>query len=787
MAKTPKNNEQPAEVSNFSMSNFFKVCIRKWFWFLICLVFSVGIALFYIYRKQPEYKRYEQILVTDQDSDSGVGGVSNAFSSLGLFSKNTNVYNELLTMTSPAILYQVADSLHLDMNYTEKDGLRSKTLYGSNLPFVVTLLDIDKQSAASFRIRLFPDGKAELFKFVRFLPDGKKKYKEEVKGNSLYGEFDTPLGKISIAPNPQFKGALKPESKVYTVSKMALQTTVELYGLKLKGDLADQDADVIELSIEDVSVQRAVDILNYVLLVYNQNWLDDKNRMANATSQFIDERLKVIQTELSDVDKSIAEYRKETGTFDVETSTATALEFSSKMGESLMADNNQLAVTQYMKDFLKENNNITTILPINLGIASQDLTQQIAAYNELLMNRNTIVANSSETNPLAENYAMQLKQLRAAIDLTIDNRIAGLKTSIENTQKEITKNYTEMANIPEVSLPLLSEERQQSVKQSLYLFLLQKKEENELTQKFSSDNIKIITPPVGPLSPVAPRKFLILLVAVIIGFGFPLVLLFYLESSDNTVRNKKDLDSLLLSFAGEIPRHGKPGPLSGFKFRLNNKKIDELLVPDVVVEDGKSDEVNEAFRVLRGNLDFLSGKNPDHQCVMVTSMNSGSGKSFVTYNLALSYAVKGKKTLVVDCDLRHPSLSLIDGNPSQGLSSYLSGSLDSWQPLVKESSRNAHLFVLPVGQIPPNPAELLENGRLGEFIREASPIYDIIFLDCPTAHKTVDTSSIAKWADRTMIVVRAGMLDKSSLKEINEDYEQQKFPAMSVILNATSL
>ena len=536
-----------------------------------------------------------------------------------------------------------------------------------------------------------------------------------------------------------------------------------------------------------MSVQRAVDILNYVLIVYNQNWIDDKNKMANATSKFIDERLKVIQSELSDVDQSIAEYMKNTGTFDVATSTSTALEFSSKLGESLMADNNQLAITQYMKDFLKENNDITTILPINLGIASQDLTQQISAYNELLVNRNTIVANSSENNPIAENYALQLKQLRGAIDLTIDNQIAGLETSIANTKKEIAKNYSDMSKLPEVGLPLLSEERQQQVKQSLYLFLLQKKEENELTQKFSADNIKIITPPVGPLAPVSPRVGLIIIVAVILGLGIPFVVLFYLESSNSTIRNKKDLESLSISFGGEVPQVGKKTNLKEYKTKLPGRKPKDEHPPKQVVVEGHRDIVNEAFRVIRGNIDFMSGKGKDHQAIMLTSINPGSGKSFVTYNLALSYALKNKRVLIIDCDLRHGSSSLTVGMPNKGLSGYLSGSSDDWKTLVKESPANPNVSVLPVGQMPPNPAELLEDGKMHELIEEAKEEYDVVLLDCPPVNIVVDTQIIAQWADRTLFVVRAGLLEKSALRELNEFYEEKKFKNMSVILNGTEM
>ena len=787
MEQNKKKYKESEEITDFNLKDFLKICLNKWYWFAICLIFAVGIALFYIYRKQPEYKRYEQILVNNQDSGGGgIGDISNSFSSLGLFSKNSNVYNELLTMTSPAILYQVADSLQLDMNYLERDGLRFKTLYGTNLPFRVDMLDIDRQGNAGFRMKLKPNGDKELFKFVSYSPDGKKiKHKEEISIPASTTEFDSPIGRIKITPNPKYVPGIEEETKEIRVGKMAMQSTVELYGLKLSGDLADDDADVIELTIEDVSVQRAVDILNYVLYVYNSNWVDDKNRMAQATSTFIDERLNVISNELDNADKTIALFRKESGVISVQASTESNLQLGSKLEEKYIEESNELSIAQFMKDFLAQNNNITTVLPVNLGLASVELTNQIIAYNDLLLNRNNIVANSSESNPLAKSYADQLWQLRSSLVRSIDNQISTLQTTLKSTQKEIDKNFALMTNSPEATLPLLAEERQRLVKQNLYIFLLQKKEENELTQKFTADNVRIITPPVGPLKPVSPRKGLIIVVACIIGFGVPLILLYYLETSNNTIRSKKDLDTLTMSFAGEIPQVGGKANLKALKDKIPGKKKMDEKPPLAVVSEGKRDVVNEAFRVIRGNIDFMSGKNAGSQVIMITSFNPGSGKSFIAYNLGASFGLKNRRVLIIDCDLRHGSSSMYVGMPKKGLTEYLTGNTDNWESLVVKAPDAQNLSILPIGKMPPNPAELLEDGRLATLIEEARKDYDIIFLDCPPVNIVVDTQIVSQWADRTLFVVRAGLLERSALKELNEFYEEKKFKNISVILNGT--
>lgn len=786
MADTNQYNNSSEEISDFNLKDFIKICLSKWWWIAICVVCAVGISLFYLYRKQPEYKRYEQILVNDQNSNSGgVGDISKTFSSLGLFSKNSNVYNELLTITSPAIMYQVADSLQLDMNYSQKDGLRAKTLYGSNLPFRVDMLDIPNQGSAGFRMKLEPDGTMKLFKFYK--AEGSKilKFKEEIDVASGTDIIETPIGKIQISPNPRYVPDGNTDTKTIYISKSAMQNTVESYNKQLSGDLADQDADIIELVIEDTSVERAVDILNYVLLVYNQNWINDKNKMSVATSKFIDERLKVIQVELGDVDQALAEFMKKTGIPDMKTAIAVNLETGSKVEQELIAANNELSMALYMQEFLKNNDNLNTVLPVNLGINNASLGQQVISYNELLLTRNNVLNSSSASNPLVQNYDGQLANMRKGIVSSVNNQVQSLQVTVKNLQAEVNKKTSELSNAPERTLPMLSETRQQEVKEALYLFLLQKREENELTQKFSADNVKVITPPMGPLRPVSPRKGLIIIIGLILGFGVPITLIYFLESINTTVRNKKDLESLKMPFAGEIPHVGKKTNLKKLaeKSPMNKKKDEKP--PLAVVEAGKRDVVNEAFRVIRGNLDFMRGKSTETPVIMVTSFNPGSGKSFVTYNLAMSFCLKNRKALIIDCDLRHGSSSMYIGMPKKGLSDYLSGAINDWHSIVVQAPANPNLSIIPIGKIPPNPAELLEDGKLDTIIEEAKKEYDIIFLDCPPVNIVVDTQIVAQWATRTLFVVRAGLLEKSALKELNEFYEEKKFKNISLILNGT--
>lgn len=768
----------------FSFADFFKKCASKWLWFVISLAVCLGIAVLYVMRQQPVYERSEQILIKDQDAGGGVGEIASAFSSFGLVSSSSSVNNELISLQSPAVMYEVVRRLRLDMDYNKRGSFHPVTLYGENLPVIVEMQGIGEQESASFWIKLSPDGGMKLWKFVRQEEDGTVKYKDEIDMPKGKDTVKTPLGNVKITPNPGYKGRTMDEAVEIDVSKSPMQSTVEYYCGELNSSVIDREADVIGISIRDVSVQRAVDILNMVLVVYNEEWVKDKNKLAVATSSFINERLNVIERELGDVDSNIAGYMTSTGTPDLMASTQVSLERSSELDAQILAINNGLSMSHYMKDYLLDKDNSFKLLPANIGLGNELVESQVSEYNTMMLARNNILDNSSEANPIVQDYDKKLASMRETILRSLDSRIGSLNTQLRNVKKELGSTEGKIAHTPTKALPLLSEERQQKVKESLYLFLLQKREENELSQKFTADNTRIITPPMGSLKPVSPKKGLILICAFIAALAIPTVIIYIIVMSDTKVRSRKDLDKVEMPFAGEIPQVGKRGRLRTNAAQKNKSHKDEK-PPLAVVEEGKRDVVNEAFRVIRSNMDFMSGKNKGCQTIMFTSFNPGSGKSFISFNLALSFALKHKKVLLIDCDLRHGSSSMYVGMPSKGLTSYLTEATDDWKSLVVTTNYNPDLSILPIGKMPPNPAELLENGRLQTLIEQAREDYDYIFLDCPPVNIVVDTQIVGQYADSTLFVVRAGLLEKSAIRELDEFYKEKRFKHISLILNGT--
>ncbi len=787
--KTVKEQASDMDVS-FSLLDFMTKCLAQWKWFLLSIIVFCLIGAWSALSKQPVYSRSMEVLIKDQDAGGGVD-IANAFSSFGLVSSNTNVKNELISLTSPAVIYNVVSRLGLDVNYSTSGRFHKKTLYGTNLPYLVSFKDLEEQQDAGFTINIGNDGQLTLSEFYWFTPDGIEEFDKEIKVMPGFNDIKTPIGNIVVSPNGRYvpaKGKKAKKIEKIEVSREGMQASVETYSEKIQGDLADIDADVIDLTMEDVSIERAENVLDAIIAVYNENWINDKNKISAATSRFIDERLNFIEKELNVVDSDISKFKSEHKVPNMEEAAKLQMKQSSEVSTQMLEITNQMSMAVYLRDYLKNPNNANNVIPVNTGISSPALETQISAYNNLLLNRNNLATNSSDSNPLVEEYDAQLKGLRFAIVGAIDGQIAALNTSLKNMKGAKGSIDDMLESGPTQAKYLLSIERQQYVKSSLYLYLLQKREENELTQKFTADNIRIITPPTGSLSPVAPKVKIIMGVAFILGLLFPMIIIYIKEATNGKVRSRRDLDGMKAPFVGEIPFVGKKTFRERFGRLLPEKKKSsrELETVKSAVLEGSRDIISESFRIMRGNLDFMNRKKDESSVIMITSFNPGSGKSFISYNLAASFALKGKKVLLVDGDLRHGSVSQFVNMPSKGLTNYLTGNVQEWQQFAVPVKGHANMYVMPIGNRPPNPAELIENGRFATFIEEARKEYDYILLDCPPTDVVVDTQLMEQYADRTVFVIRAGLLERKQVAEIDNIYTSKRFKQMSVVLNGTT-
>lgn len=765
-----KSNKIKHTENIIQIQDIFYLCLAKWKWCVLSLVVTCGLAVIYLLRTPSVYTLTASVLIKEDSKGKSVSSDLESFSEFGLFQSNSNVNNELIALQSPAVITEVVKRLHLEMNYFIPEKFHRQAAYGLTLPVHVTISDFPENESANFTLQIQPDNTVFLSDFIRYGEDIDSK---EIKGQ-LSDTIPTPLGKIVVAPTPNYT-----PGKAYTlyVNRSDLYGTVNAYSANLSVALTNEKSSIIDLSFKDNSIQRAKDVLNMLISVYNENWVKDKNQIAISTSMFINERLGVIEQELGNVDKDISSYKSEHLLPDVQAASNMYMVQNSATNAQILALNNQLYMTRYIRNYLINDANKTQLLPANPGIESANIETQITEYNSKLLQRNSLVSNSSTENPIVVDMDQSLAAMRDAIVRSIDNQMVTLNAQIKSLQQTEQQTTSRIAANPTQAKYLLSVERQQKVKESLYLFLLQKREENELSQAFTAYNTRIITPPHGSMLPTAPIRKNILLMAIALGLLIPVVIIFIRENMNTRIRGRKDLEDLTVPFIGEIPffTQKKQG-----LFKKQPQKVE-----NIVVKAGSRSIINEAFRVLRTNLEFMTDKNHPSNVIVITSFNPGSGKSFLTMNIAVSFAIKKNKVLVIDGDLRHGSASSYIDSPEIGLSDYLSGHVKNLDDIIVTDKKHEYLNILPIGTIPPNPTELLFNKRLKQVIDIVREQYDYIFIDCPPIELVADTQIIGKLTDRTIFVVRAGLFERSMLAELENIYNEKKYKNMCLILNGT--
>ena len=752
------------------IQDLWSMFVPKWYWFAISLFITLTIAVLYLLSTPPIYTRTAAILVKDNSKSSSSTGAMSDFSDLGIFKSNTNINNELLTLKSPTLMTEVVNRLGLNETFTIRKGLKNVDLYKVS-PVTITFCD-KIEVPLSFTIKF---SSKEAFAISELEISGEDI--GETLSAQMGDSIQTSAGIMIVSPTQEFTDAFIGTSIRYV--RGSVRAAVDTYSNALVAELGNEDATIINLSINDTSIRKAEDILNTLIEVYNENWIRDKNQIAVSTSQFISDRLGAIESELGHVDEKISSYKSEHLLPDVQAASSLYMAQSAENNKELSTLNNQLSTAQYIRRELNTKQ-LDQTLPANSGIVSANIETQISEYNNLVLDRNRLIANSSEKNPLVKNMASSLQSMQRTIIQSVDNLIVSLNTQIRSLRRQEEATTNRLASNPNQAKYLLSVERQQKVKEELYLYLLQKREENELSQAFTAYNTRLITAPRGSMFPTAPRKMNILLVAFAVGLLVPAVGIFMKENMNTKVRGRKDLENLSIPFIGEIPQY------SGTKkkwWEFKHRKRQDMKT--IVVNEGNRNIINEAFRVLRSNMDFMASKDNNQHVFVLTSFNPGSGKSFLAINIAISFAIKKKKILIIDGDLRHRTVSSYVDSPNKGLSDYLNNQIEDWKEIIVSYKGYTNLHILPIGTIPPNPTELLEDSKLSMLIEALRPEYDYIFIDCTPVDIVADAQIIEKWADRTIFVVRSGLLDRSMLSELENMYTGKRFKNLSMILNGT--
>lgn len=746
--------------------------VSKWYWFVISLIVTMSVATLYLMKTTPEYTRTASLLIKNEDKN-GTAGTSIDMSEIGLIQNNTNLENEIRIVKSPVLMREVVSRLSLNDRYTVREGLRDVMLY--------------RQSPVLFAER---DTTSATVAFNFTLADNNEINITDVNLD------DTPLDKTfkttfgdSIKVGNTVLSVIKPDwdaSELIGRTLHYVHTPVKamanVLSERITAVLGNDKSSIIDISITCPSIDEADDILETLIQVYNERWIRDKNQIAVSTSRFISERLGVIEKELGNVDSDISSYKSEHLLPDVGTATSMYMAQSSEAQAAVLDLSNQISVAEMVRSQLS-GDSFDQPLPTNTGIVSADIENAIGQYNNIVIERNRLLESTSEINPVVKDRTQALRTLKGNIMASINAYIATLRAQMSNARRQASVTTSKIAANPNQAKYLLSVERQQKVKEELYLFLLQKREENELTQAFTAYNTSMVEEPHGSSAPTFPKKRNILMIAFLLGLAIPVGIFVVRESLDTKIRGKKDLASLKMPYLGEIPSAvEKPRGLARLKKQQPTKR-------KIVVAAQSRDAVNEAFRVLRTNLEYMGAENGDKKCkvIAVTSANPGSGKTFISMNLAKVLAIKGKRVLVIDLDLRKGSLSKLIGKPKEGITDFLVGKTHEENIIVTGLDETATLSGIGVGTVPPNPAELLSSEKLDKLINELRGEFDFIILDCPPVEIVTDAKVINRVADLTLFVVRAGLLEKDELPTIQEYYDQNRYKNMAILLNGTDI
>lgn len=739
------------------MMDLVRLALKRWYYFAGTVILCLVVAFVYVHRTAPQYQKVATVLIKDKNSGTRTPTEAQIFKEVGFMDLSGNVENEILIFKSLHLAQMVVEQLNLEVSYQAETFWRSVDLYGTT-PVTVGFAD-DTDLACRFHLVLQPDKKVELKELF---------YKGEQldfqKTFTLNETVQTPVGNIVVKPTSFYSGDCIGQELI--VTKNTVTAAGNALSARIVAAKASKESSMIQLSITDEVPQRAADILNALIDAYKRDIVNDKNTVARNTERFVVERLAILEKELGNVDSQIASYRSENQLVDA-TQGGLYLQKADQFQNEAVQLQTEIELTRYLKEFLLQPKNDESLIPLSTGVSEANLVSQINEYNKLRLQCNKLEGPSAGDNPVVQDLRQAMNSLRESILHTMDNHIEALQLRLNSTLKQEARSTGQAARIPNHQKTVLSAERQQKVKEQLYVYLLQKREENALAEYIAESNARVIDQAKGSNSPVTPKVQMIYLGALILGLGLPTGILFLMLLLDNKVRNRKDIEGKLsLPFLGDIPY---------------KKESEGMLAVRV---DG-TDSVTESFRMLRTNLSFMKEDGHPVQVLMTTSMNEGAGKTFVGSNLAAMLAFAGKRVLLVDLDIRKASLSRqFGGKRQKGVTNYLIGQAESVDELIHPVSDCPGLDIIYSGAIPPNPAELLLSDKLDELIDAVKDRYDLVLLDGVPTGMVADAAIVARLADLTLFVARAGVLDRRQLPDIEQIYQSGKLKKMAVVLNS---
>lgn len=742
--------------------------LSQWKLIAFFVLIAIGMAYTYLRYTTYQYQASATIKIKDEEQAQKLPSMSEMTSG-GLFSGGANkIKDEIEVMTSRTIISNIVKNLNLNIRYFEQGKIKELEVY-KNPPLSVNFFASDSiihQVDTTLYIKVKSSSK-----FLMFKDNGRGFIdRDDAEGTQYsFGErIKTGFGGMVVVPNI---GTNAPRKESYVkVSVKPVSSIVNSYQTAIMTSTTDGSS-VVKLTLKDNLPGKAVDILNQVIREYNNDVITDKEDVIRVTSEFINNRLELVFRELEEVDFSAEQLQKRNNLTALGSQANIYLE-SEKQNEFQISNTaNTIQLIDYLQEELNEKNKSSDLLPANIGIADSNVNQVTKSHNELVAQRDRILKNSSEKNPVVINLNNQIEALKENLEISLENMKRTSQITLNNLNKEDARIRGQLYSAPTKQRQLRDIERQQSIKESLYLYLLEKREESAIRLGMFTPNAKIIDTAYSNYRPVAPNDKITYLGAIILGLMIPFGVIYVKDVLDTKIYDKDDLVSILdIPYIGDIPRTSK-------RTKLINK----------VDYSPKA----EAFRILRSNIDFLlRDLQTDTKKIFITSTRAQEGKSHTSTNLASSISFSEKRVLLIEMDIRVPKvMQYLKEKPdsSIGLADYLGNKEIAPDDIVSKLKDNPFLDVVPSGTIPPNPSELLMSKRVDELFNYFEGKYDYIIVDASAVGLVSDTLLISKFADMFIYVVSADNVDKRNVVAVAKPlYEDHRLPKMNLLLNGTN-
>ena len=757
--KTPNLNS----FKGFNLKELVLSYAKYWYWFVLCFVICTALAYTSLRYSIPLYNVSSTIVISQEDNLSDAG--LSVFKDLGLDQTQDKIENEIQILKSKTLIKNVITKLNLNVQYFYEGRVLDIEEYKN--PIVrMSFLEADSilfKRYGTFTVRVDSDTS------YSFLDEDNN----QISSHNFGDQVDTSIGKAILIPNQ--KNISKATGKVIKIKLMPMRSLIDSYRSRLGIYVVGQNSSVLQVSLIDAVIPRSEDFIDNLIDEYGKRTIKNKNETSNKTTQFINERLNEISKNLSSVDSEAAKYMSQYGiNEDLNGTSGRLADVSTENKREIAIYETQKLLIQSTIDFINNKQSKNDFIPSNLGIDDSAITTDIGKYNTLVLQRKRLLKTSTLENPIVVKIDDQLSGLRDVLFQNLNSlkkRVAIKLNSVKRRNKGFEK---ELFKVPEKQKNLREIAREQGVTEKLYLYLLQKKEEADITSHITLSNSRVIdrASPVS-LQPVSPNKKGTYLLSTLLGFLIPFVIIYTKDLFSTNVKSKKDIEDYVTApIIGTIP-----------KAKLQSK---------FAIDKTSKSPISEAFRILRTNIDFLfAGINKETaRVIFVTSSISSEGKTFISSNIAKTLAISGKKVAYIGADLRFPKfheiLDLPDGKMTKGFTNYITSPDIKVEDVIYKENSDDPIHIIPSGIIPPNPSGLLMNERVQTMFNYLEKHFDYIVVDTAPVSLVTDTLLISKLADLTVYVVKENYSDKKLLSLPEKYHQEKRLVNLAVLLNNAS-